>query len=1688
MVNPLDLTKYTEDDEDDEEAFLESEQKKNKKRSDWAKGKSRAQPSENWDNDFLFGSVSTESLPLPSKNASRPNPPTRKPGSAQSTSASTHLHSSSLQHSLNQPLPQLPKHAPSNSRPLLRTGNSHKTEDDSALNLIPQDSNCSTPRKKDPHSPRSHLSVPPSLSSFASSNSSFDPTASPSLRSSIKNTPKPQPHHPPASLPTASRGLSLTHTALDLQNSSLDSGSKASPKTMGRKGTVSDRTSRPSRPPLSLRTRQASHKAVSSQDSVPSVSEISSVDIRSPSSSLSTTDDGHGNWSRSSGDYSAGFGGSGKGNRSFNTETEFTEPETELDWGDDTDFENRSSCSPANLRQPADRALHRSQPATQTAKLNGNNPSRTTRSGSTAHSNHLDEPLRAISDSSSYRSNLVSSPLESSSLSASQKSNERNQVRRSAHSSFDSQTTFTTTHSSKSRNLNNPTCLNSAASSSSSIGYYKSNHSDISLKSSASRVSRDSVEVLTNNLSQNHEAHLRRQQARTPSLSSASSNFPLPYGNHSSDSYEAATSGTETDGLSDYAQAHRRKSPMASTSSSNRVTPNATQRSRKQALYSRPPNANPSTSVSSLAGSMSSTTLNMNSLLSPDRFADDGDADADISFAPSTEDDSRLKNLRKKLRRKRPSALALSPTPINNSSTVLDRKPSVSESIYSDNQLSGDLAFAADSDEEGRGQLRRTSHTVAIGSTSPYQVIDTAEVLSINLRSPTPVAPGPGFNHRARSSVSHSGPGPSPLLTGPSSKPTTAPEPGTVAKKFKSRRPLSFTALLSRNSIASISSAQSSNNIAGDRHMDSIPHSASPGRGLFARKSSETVRDQVSKKETSRTQSHSSGRDSQSILSERPTRGHFRQAASIGSNPVNYKASKQSNTSLEPSESFISRVRRLSSRQSHHKTPPATPNRKRFSIMSGATRTTPSQHLQSPPTTASQAHSAASTPSSKRNHRSPTVSGITASNSKGSELTVRADSDAGRKARPSSKDSSSSRPSGLLRGSSLRRKFSTSTNNKASVDEPNLTVSPPAAPQSITDHNLSGSASSLSSSTGPRLRSMGSSKPPKSNPALRKRVAASVSATLENYKLANPSTPSQSMDDFQLVSPKSPDFDFSPDPSLRSQSSRFMKSGDSTYAPYSEPIPDQSILPTSTISPIIPSTMGGINAALGRSNSMGELRIPSRITSQQGRLHTELNQMKEFARGIDDLKLMRRNYRRLIESTTRARLTSATSESSMAASDENEHPSTESPKMSSEDTESVQPSPRALARISSNIARIELNYREWWTCCNVLIDLGEGEKDPKERFPHDRIPTSSSERLGSPKEGEQDSEEHEHFEILKNMFGPGGPIENESVKTPPKQQNVLRGERSFERTPVVKSQRILKNVSSSGPILMMSPETPIARTLPDSDGFVIEDEEDDNDGSVKGKEHLTNRKLWVDSPSEASSEGHQESLRIEKNLRGKHHILRRSGGGGGGGGNSSIRVCSEGCGSVNSSGGGSRTSKSLIKSSPIPMVNQQQSRKISLIMRNGSGKINGAGSARNALQGVKDFLRTLKAKIQEDKMIRKNTISSTSSISAISSNSSIFIEIEPNTHEILDSTSKEVSPTPSISSSSSSSSSSSEEECWDDQLLDPTPSTSNMGIGTSTGKKRLALSSERMPQLLSYLAIVRDQCEACLDELKSQTV
>lgn len=220
---------------------------------------------------------------------------------------------------------------------------------------------------------------------------------------------------------------------------------------------------------------------------------------------------------------------------------------------------------------------------------------------------------------------------------------------------------------------------------------------------------------------------------------------------------------------------------------------------------------------------------------------------------------------------------------------------------------------------------------------------------------------------------------------------------------------------------------------------------------------------------------------------------------------------------------------------------------------------------------------------------------------------------------------------------------------------------------------------------------------------------------------------------------------------------------------------------------------------------------------------------------LSDLKSMRRHYRKLIESVTHPTPSPATTDDEVESTTE-----------PSSDGECVHPSPRALARLSTVIARIEGTYREWWTCCNVLIDLGDGETDPRARFSPERIrafscnPSSSRAGSGSPPDAH-----HRHFEILKNMFGPAG-----ERSSPPR---AIKTVASFDRTPM----------RLAAPEVVMTPETPTAMSWRrDEDksfeqSFTIDDDEDDSmlgldDGSVKGKQ-MRAREGLVSSPVQDSS-------------------------------------------------------------------------------------------------------------------------------------------------------------------------------------------------------------------------------------------
>ncbi|KAK4702432.1 hypothetical protein P7C70_g3791, partial [Phenoliferia sp. Uapishka_3] len=134
--------------------------------------------------------------------------------------------------------------------------------------------------------------------------------------------------------------------------------------------------------------------------------------------------------------------------------------------------------------------------------------------------------------------------------------------------------------------------------------------------------------------------------------------------------------------------------------------------------------------------------------------------------------------------------------------------------------------------------------------------------------------------------------------------------------------------------------------------------------------------------------------------------------------------------------------------------------------------------------------------------------------------------------------------------------------------------------------------------------------------------------------------------------------------------------------------------------------MGGLEVP--RRNSLSDLRIPSRITSSQARIEEDLERVKEFAKGIDDLKALRNQYQQLIRIVI-------------------------SPPSSpgSECDAFAGPSPVAINKMSQAIKRIEIDYQSWWEQAEALVDLGDGKPRRKEAKASPSVVASKRDRCVS---------------------------------------------------------------------------------------------------------------------------------------------------------------------------------------------------------------------------------------------------------------------------------------------------------------------------------------------------------------------
>ncbi|GAA6000336.1 uncharacterized protein JCM10292_001464 [Rhodotorula paludigena] len=107
-------------------------------------------------------------------------------------------------------------------------------------------------------------------------------------------------------------------------------------------------------------------------------------------------------------------------------------------------------------------------------------------------------------------------------------------------------------------------------------------------------------------------------------------------------------------------------------------------------------------------------------------------------------------------------------------------------------------------------------------------------------------------------------------------------------------------------------------------------------------------------------------------------------------------------------------------------------------------------------------------------------------------------------------------------------------------------------------------------------------------------------------------------------------------------------------------------------------------ASVTRRNSLSDLRIPARITNAQKKIEEDLERVKQFAKAIEDLKTLQRQYNQLIQVFV--------------------EPSPPSPGLLSPD----QPSSAALNKTAQAARRVELDFSSTWEQVQTLINLADG--------------------------------------------------------------------------------------------------------------------------------------------------------------------------------------------------------------------------------------------------------------------------------------------------------------------------------------------------------------------------------------------
>ncbi|PWN51054.1 hypothetical protein IE53DRAFT_386592 [Violaceomyces palustris] len=143
------------------------------------------------------------------------------------------------------------------------------------------------------------------------------------------------------------------------------------------------------------------------------------------------------------------------------------------------------------------------------------------------------------------------------------------------------------------------------------------------------------------------------------------------------------------------------------------------------------------------------------------------------------------------------------------------------------------------------------------------------------------------------------------------------------------------------------------------------------------------------------------------------------------------------------------------------------------------------------------------------------------------------------------------------------------------------------------------------------------------------------------------------------------------------------------------------------------------NKSAPRRNSLSDLRIPSRISRAQTGIRADISFVRDFAKGVEELKALRLQYSTIMQGI--------------------------------EDPSSYQGPPGERKRpqgVQGRLSRVEARYATWWECADVIIGLGEGrseadEKAQLETLTHSPATLFIPEDQGSPRESPHESKRAE---------------------------------------------------------------------------------------------------------------------------------------------------------------------------------------------------------------------------------------------------------------------------------------------------------------------------------------------------------